>query len=66
VLFVVVGAVVVGTLQCGIVLGSGDGVAMRGGVIIVSVCCADRSPAKIRVIRRCRKGNFSTSAATAR
>ena len=61
---VVVAVVGEGRLLLGVVLGSGCGGVIRGGVIIV--VGAVRSAARIRLIARCRKGNFSTSAATVR
>jgi len=63
VLFIIVVAVVVeGRLQHDVVLGSGDGSVIRGGVIII--VGADWSTMRICLISRCQKGNFSMSAAT--
>jgi len=59
--FVVVAVGVVERLQREVVLGAGVGVGVRGSVIIV--VCWDQSVVRIRLIHRCRKGNFSTSAA---
>ncbi len=40
-------------------------VAVRGiGIIIVIASCADWSAARIHLITRCQKGNFSMHAAT--
>jgi len=62
--FGVVAVVMKGVVQCDVELGARDSVVVRGGVI--SIVGAERSSAMIRLICRCRKGNFSTSAATVR
>jgi len=64
IVFSVVSVVVEERLQPDVVLGSGGGVETRGGVIIV--VGADRCVARNRLIARCGKGKFSTSAATVR
>jgi len=59
-----IGLVAVGReerVQYDAVLGSGVGVVGRGNVTIV--IDADCSATRICLIHRCRKGNFSTSAA---
>ncbi len=58
---IVIAVVMKGRLLLEVVLGSGCGVVIRGGVIIV--VGADQSTMRIHLIARCQKGKFSMSAA---
>ncbi len=59
---IVIAVVVEGRLLCEVVLRAGGMVVVRGSVNII--VGTDRSAARMRLIQRCQKGNFSTSAAT--
>ncbi len=59
---IVIAVVGEGRLLLGVVLGSGCCGVIRGSVIIIVGTV--RSAMRIRLIARCQKGNFPTSAAT--